>query len=125
MKFAIVALMFISASTTATAEPVKKDVVISVHDAFVPEHASPEAEVKIVLSGMFSNSCYAWNYAEVNSSGPDFTIRAHALLTRSVCLMVLVPFSKEVNLGRLAIGQHTIRFINGDETYFERTVDVQ
>jgi hypothetical protein len=39
--------------------------------------------------------------------------------------MVLVPFSKEVNLGRLSPGQHNLKFVNGDETSFERNLKVE
>ena len=38
------------------------------------------------------------------------------------CLMVLVPFMKEVNLGTFEPGVFTIRFMNGDNTFFEKKV---
>ena len=110
----------------ASAEPVTKDVVVSVHDVFVPDRVEQGTEAKVIVSGMFPNSCYRWARAEVAESTPTLRlVQAHATVTQTMCLMVLVPFSKEVNLGRLPSGTHTLRFVNGDETYFERTLIVQ
>lgn len=110
----------------AFANPVTKDVVISVHDVLVPEKVAENTDVKIVLSGMFPNSCYRWSNAEVKDvNDTTHYIRAHATVTETMCLMVLVPFSKEANLGRFKRGEHTLRFINGDETYSVRTLIVE
>jgi hypothetical protein len=39
--------------------------------------------------------------------------------------MVLVPFTKEVKLGKLNSGKHTLKFLNGDGTYLEKTMAVE
>jgi hypothetical protein len=39
--------------------------------------------------------------------------------------MVLVPFQKEVRLGKFEAGKHTLRFENGDGTYFEKTLVIE
>jgi hypothetical protein len=124
MKFALAILLVLS--NIAMANPVEKDVVINIHDALVPERVSNQSDAKVVLSGMFPNTCYRWDRAEIKDlSSTTHIIRAHSIVTMTMCLMVLVPFSKEVNLGRLARGEHTLRFINGDETSFERTLKVE
>lgn len=111
----------------AGAETVSKEVTIAVNDAFVPEFVDRNTDAKIVLTGMFPNSCYRWSRTEVsNSDATNHQVKAMAMVTvNSMCLMVLVPYSKEVNLGRLAAGEHTLRFVSGDETYFERKLVVQ
>lgn len=107
-------------------KPPQKDVVISVHEALVPEKVKAGEPVRVVLSGMFPNSCYRWSRAEVRDSSPTIhVIQAHALVTQAMCLMVLVPYSKEISMNPLARGEHRLRFLNGDDTYFERTVTVE
>jgi hypothetical protein len=39
--------------------------------------------------------------------------------------MVLVPFNKEVKLGKLNAGKHTLKFLNGDGTYLEKTLTIE
>ena len=39
--------------------------------------------------------------------------------------MVLIPYTKEVAIGKLDKGSHTLRFMNGDGTYIEKKLDVQ
>lgn len=114
-------------SFNVMAEPVSKELTIGVSDLFVPEVVERGTEAKIVMSGMFPNSCYRWSRAEVVDVSPLFhTVQAKALVTVNVmCLMVMVPFSKEVNLGQLPPGEHVIRMVSGDETYFERKLTVR
>jgi hypothetical protein len=129
-KMIAFALMFAAQNyltVSASADPIiTKDVVISVNDVFVPEKVERGADAKVVVSGMFPNSCYRWSRVEVADTSPtEHKLQAHALVTQTMCLMVLVPYSKEVNLGKLQAGTHTLRFINGDETFFERSLVVE
>jgi len=39
--------------------------------------------------------------------------------------MVLVPFTKEIRLGKLQTGKHALRFLNGDGTYLEKSLVVE
>jgi hypothetical protein len=131
MKFKIACMltlvaMSLSLSGVAKAEPVTKEVALNLHDVFIPEKIDKGADAKIIVSGMFPNSCYRWSRARVHdSSTTTHQIQGYALVTETMCLMVLVPYSKEVNLGKLAPGEHTLRFVNGDDTYFERTLVVE
>lgn len=101
------------------------DAYVSIHDVLVPDEPKTTGENYVVVSGMFSNSCYRWKGAEVtNKSDLVHEVRVMATVSETMCLMVLVPFSHEVILGKLAQGQHTLRFMNGDGTYFERTMNV-
>lgn len=120
----LAAQSFISAP--ASADPVTKEVRISINDVFVPEKVEHNSDAKVILNGMFPNSCYRWSRSSVYNANPNnYQVQAFATVTQTMCLMVLVPFSKEVNLGKLPVGEHTLRFINGDDTYFERTLTVE
>lgn len=104
-----------------------KEINIAASEVFIPEIIERTAEAKIVLSGLFPNSCYRWSRAEVTSpTAMTHEVRAMALVTvDTMCLMVLVPYSKEINLGLMSPGDHMIKFISGDGTYFERRLVVR
>lgn len=122
----LIALASVVALKATAEQPVTKEITIAVSDVFVPEVVEKEKEAKIVLSGVFPNSCYRWSRAEVSDLSDTFhVIQAKAFVTvNMICRMVLVPYSKEVNLGSLVPGEHTLRFVSGDETYFERKLTV-
>ena len=123
-------LIFACASGVQSAgatENLTKEVTIAINDAFVPETVERGTDAKVVLTGIYPNSCYRWSRADVRAhANSTLEIKARAMVTvNTMCLMVLVPFSKEVNLGRLPAGEHTLRFTSGDDTYYERKLNVQ
>ena len=123
----LLALVGTTGTVHADEQQITKEVTITINDAFVPATVDHGADAKIVLIGFFPNSCYRWSKAEVSDIRPMFhQVRAIATVSiNRMCLMMLVPFNKEVNLGKLAPGEHTLRFISGDDTFFERTMVVQ
>lgn len=127
MKQFIFAVLFVMPlSLQLNASPTTRDVAVSIHDVFIPEKIEGGSDAKIIVMGMFPNTCYRWDRAEIRDvSATEHVVQGHAILTETMCLMVLVPFNKEVNLGKLQSGSHTLRFLNGDQTYFERTLVVQ
>lgn len=124
--YAALLMVVTSAGTIAQAE-VSKEITIAIHDVFVPDVVAHDTDAKIVLTGMFPNSCYRWSRFEVFSPVQTIhEIKSKAYVTmNTMCLMVLVPFSKELNLGRLNPGEHTLRFTSGDDTFFERKMIVE
>lgn len=126
MRYAI-AFLLLAGAATATAEEFKtKEVVASINDVYVPGGFSSDADAYVVLSGVFPNSCYRFSRGEVkHTSAVTHDVAAIADVTEGMCLMVMVPWTKDVNLGRLGRGNHTLRFRNGDGTYFERNVEVE
>jgi hypothetical protein len=112
---------------SAGAATAVKEVNIAINDVFIPEVIESNADAKVILSGMLPNSCYKWSRAVVvNLDEMNHEIKARAYVTTdTMCLMVLIPFSKELNLGHLRAGEHTMRFIGWNGTYFERKVVVQ
>jgi hypothetical protein len=116
---------------SAFAEPAPtpqiKKVLVTVSEAFVPSGFDSNTEAFVVASGVFPNGCYAWSEAKVNNNKDNNVIEISVLadVTQGMCIMVLVPFNKEIRLGKLTSGEHTIRFINGDGTYLEKTIKVE
>jgi hypothetical protein len=116
----------LSVGVASANQGMSKEVSINVSDVFVPGGFSSETDAYVVVSGMYPNSCYKWARADVSQAGPMVhEIRSIATVSQTMCLMVLVPYSKEVRLGRLESGDHTLRFLNGDGTYFEKTLTVE
>ena len=117
-------------STSAVAGPEPQvpqvsDEIVQVSDVYIPTELKSNGDAYVVVNGMFPNSCYRFKQADVkNKSATEHEIRVIASVTKTMCLMVLVPFSKEVALGRLERGTHRLRFVNGDGTYFEREMNV-
>lgn len=110
----------------AAQESITKDVVMTIQDVYVPGGLSQDADSYVVINGTYPNSCYSWGRSEVHRSG-DFNheIRAIAKVNQGMCLMVIVPYNHDVRLGKLSSGRHTLKFINGDGTYFERQLIVE
>lgn len=113
------------ASTQGT-DPEVRDVVIGVNDAYIPGGFDSDADAYVVVSGLFPNGCYKWKGAQVkNTSAYVHNITSIASVSQGMCLMVLVPFTKDVKLGKLASGAHTLRFVSGDGTYLEKQLLVE
>lgn len=121
--FLMMTFFSINISAEDTVQPVTKEVQVGISEAFVPKGFDSNSEVYVVVSGLFPNGCYMWKEALVESKGKMIhEIRAYADVTQGICVMVLVPFSKEVQLGRFEKGEHTLRFLSGDGTFLEKTL---
>lgn len=124
--FAVFATLFLSTSAVADIAPLTREITVPLSDVYIPGGFSSEMDVYIIGNGMFPNSCYAWARVEVNHVSPlVHEIRSVASVRQTKCLMVLVPYHEEIHLGRLQSGDHTLRFINGDGTYFEKSMKVE
>ena len=126
---ALIAVLIAAAPLTAVSKeqpPAVKEVTISVTDAFIPGGFDSEADAYVVVNGLFPNGCYRWKSAEVTSAEPfNHNIRSVASVSQGMCIMVLVPFTKEVRLGKLASGTHTLKFLNGDGTFLQKTLNIE
>ncbi len=121
------AAVSLTASALAGATPATKEVTIGLSEAYIPGGFSSATDAFVVVSGMFPNSCYRWSHGNVaHTSAFMHEVKGAADVTmNTMCLMVMIPFQKEVSLGRLHTGEHTVRFMNGDGTYFEKTLTVE
>ncbi|MCB0392365.1 MAG: hypothetical protein KDD58_13815 [Bdellovibrionales bacterium] len=113
-----------STANALAPETEEKEVQVSINDALVPKTVKVGEEVKAVISGLFNNGCYRYSRSEVNhdSANSIHEVSTYANVSQGMCIMVLVPFTREVELGSLTKGEHRVRFMNGDGTYMERTV---
>lgn len=130
IKSAAVAALFFTQSamagvTVATA-PTTKDVAIGVNEVYVPGGFDSNAEAYVVASGLFPNGCYKWKGADVKHVETfSHEIQPYAVVSQGMCIMVLVPFNKEIRLGKLARGTHLLKFLNGDGTYLQKSMKVE
>lgn len=130
MKSLLVLLMCSAMSLGAQAQedqlPSFKEVVIGVNDVFVPAGFDSESDSYVVVSGIFPNGCYQWKEAKVkNVTTHSHEVVTTARVSQGMCIQVLIPYSKDVRLGKLATGKHNLRFLSGDGTYLEKSLVVQ
>lgn len=122
----ILAVSFAVQKVQAEDTPPPREVQIGVSDVFVPGGFDSETDAYVVANGIFPNGCYRWKGADVSSVDKfNHEIRAKAMVSQGMCLMVLIPFTKEIRLGKLASGQHNLKFIGGDGTYLEKSLKVE
>jgi hypothetical protein len=123
LKFATVSLTLIVASATVHAASRQSSVNLS---TVVIPSGFDNSEPVAVLGGLFPNSCYTWEKAEVTHvDQTTHEVRSFAQIRDGYCLMVMLPFSEEVPLGTFKTGQHKIKFVNSDGSYIEKTLDVE
>ncbi len=115
-----------SAAAEQVPVPTQKEVIVSVTDAYIPGGFDSTSDVFVVVNGIFPNGCYKWSRSNVTHPG-QFTheVRSIASVSQGMCLMVLVPFTKEVHVGQIGAGDHKIRMVNGDGTYLEKDLKVE
>jgi hypothetical protein len=125
--FAVLALAFIMPPAHAKEEYGEtRDQMVAISDAYIPSNFDSSSDAFVVINGIFPNSCYRFKEAKLEHSGELLhEVRAQATVTEGLCLMVLVPFSKEVQLGKLAVGKHKIKFVNGDGTFWEKSFVIE
>ncbi len=111
---------------SANAAPVSKSVVVPINNVYIPGGFDSEADAYVVVSGIFPNGCYRWKGASIkNNTATEHEITSMASVVQGMCIQVLVPFSKDVRLGKLSTGTHTLKFLGGDGTYMERKLVVE
>ncbi len=127
MALSLVGAMLISQSVYAGAEGrLEKEIQVGFNDAYIPSGFDSNSETYVVASGIFPNSCYRWKEATVkHASDVAHEIRASASVSQGMCLMVLVPFTKEIRLGKLSVGTHSVKLMNGDGTYIEKQLTIE
>lgn len=110
----------------AHAEDETIEVVAGVSDAYIPSGFDSNSDAFVVIGGMFPNTCYDWKQSAVTHiNATEHEVRAIAKVRQGICLMMLVPYSHEVQLGKMQTGTHVLRFMNGDGTYFEKEMNIE
>ena len=118
-------LLMILPLTSQASSPQEKEVVLSISDAYIPGGFSSESDAFVIVNGLFPNGCYRWKRSDVQHEGNIHEVRSVASVSQGMCIMVLVPFTQEVQLGKLTAGEHKVRFVNGDGTYMEKSLVVE
>ncbi len=126
-KLLIVTLSFFSFLTVANAQNLAvKEVAVSVNDAYIPSGFDSKAEAYVVVNGLFPNTCYSMSEPRIDhKTATEHEIQTMAKVQPGICIRVFVPFNKEITLGYLAAGKHTVRFLADDGTYFEKNLVVE
>lgn len=110
----------------AAQQPNEKEVVVGVNDAYIPGGFDSTSDVYVVVNGLFPNGCYRWSRADVaHPEKSVHEVRSIAKVSQGMCLMVLVPFTKEVRVGVIGSGEHKVRLMNGDGTYLEKSLTIE
>lgn len=103
-----------------------REVPIGLSSVYVPGGFDSSSDAFVVVSGIFQNGCYKWKRADIiNKDEFNHEIRSVASVSQGMCIMVLIPFQKDVRLGKLSSGKHNLRFLNGDGTYIEKSLMVE
>ncbi|MGE3262759.1 MAG: hypothetical protein AB7K68_13335 [Bacteriovoracia bacterium] len=99
---------------------------IAIGDVYIPSGFDSSSDAFVVVNGWFPHSCYKLKNVKVeNVSDSLQEITTNATVTEGLCLTVIIPFHKEVQLGKLRAGTHTLRFMNGDGTYMEKQLTIE
>lgn len=125
-KIMLVAAAILMAQFSMADAPVEKEVQVGISGAFVPGGFDSSSDAYVIVNGVFQNGCYKWKRADISAKDTyTHEIRSIATVTQGMCIMVLIPFQKDVRLGQLQSGKHTLRFLNGDGTYLEKSLVVE
>lgn len=106
--------------------PTTQDRAVALSDVFVPGGFDSNSDAYVVVSGIFPNGCYKWKGASKKDVGTfEHEITSVASVSQGMCIQVLVPFTKDIRLGKLSSGSHTLRFLSNDGTYIEKNLVVE
>jgi hypothetical protein len=123
---AVLAGLILLPVARADDKPKVREQLVAISDAFIPSGFDSDSDAFVVVNGLFPNGCYRFRDTKVDHVGPALhEVRAYAQVSEGLCLMVLVPFSKEVQLGKLSAGDHAIRFMSSDGTFWEKRMSVE
>lgn len=103
-----------------------REINIEADEVFITGSFSPNNDPYVIVSGKLPDGCHRWSRSEVlHKSESLHEVVLYGVVSNSKCLMVETPFIKEVRLGPLAPGEHTVRFFNTDGSFFERVLIVE
>jgi hypothetical protein len=130
MKMIYNALMMLSLfalpAATFAADGDVHEKQVGVSDVYVPSNFDSRSEAFVVVNGFFPHSCYKLTEAKVAHVRDNVhEIRLYAEVTEGLCLTVIVPFHKEIQIGKLSVGEHTLRFLSEDGTRMEKKVTIE
>ncbi|MGZ3650829.1 MAG: hypothetical protein ACXWSC_06605, partial [Bdellovibrionota bacterium] len=103
-----------------------REKVLTINDVYIPSGFDSGSDAFVVVNGLFFNSCYSLKTAKVNHIGPLLhEVSTIANVREGMCLGGITPWHREVQLGKLVVGDHKIHFLNGDGTYMEKHLAIE
>lgn len=98
---------------------------VSFNKVYVPEGFDSNDNVQFVGEGFFANSCYrpAQTNITVNEQTKTIFVSPAAYEYEGLCLQVILPFDRVVDVGILKEGDYTIRRLKSEEELGQLHVD--
>lgn len=126
-SFILLAATLLATTGFAAGTPaLEREVEVNINGVFVPGSFDSNSDAYVVVNGVFQNGCYRWTRADIkNVDNFNHEVKSIATVTQGMCIMVLVPFQKDIRLGKLAAGTHTLKFLSADGTYLEKQLTVE
>jgi hypothetical protein len=122
----ILIIGFIAGGVMATPDNTATvDKYVNFTEIYVAQSPAANEVQRLMVTGVFPNGCYRWKGAEVNHID-DFTheVRGLAQVSQSMCITMLIPFTREVELGILKRGRHVVRAISADGSVIEKRFEI-
>lgn len=119
--------MILAAATPALAQEYPQhEIPITPREVYVPTNLKPNTAAYLIVSGYYSNSCSHWGHARIEDKTPLFhEVTLFAKVSQAMCLMVITPYTRQIELGQLQPGEHVLRLITADGQYYDRTFYVE
>lgn len=122
----VLSSMQVVAKNNDSDQNVVKEIAVGVNGVYVASDVNTKSDVIVVVNGLFPNGCYSLGEPKVDhKTAFDHDIYTIAKVKQGICLRVLVPFTKEISIGKLAAGKHNLRFVADDGTAVEKVIDVK
>jgi hypothetical protein len=124
LLFVVSLTLSLAAHARAAASSI--DMTVPVNNVFIPGGFDSKTDAYVIVSGIFPNGCYKWKGATVKDvSALEHEITSVANVNQGMCIQVLIPFTKDIRLGQLAVGTHTLRFLSNDGTFLEKNLTIE
>lgn len=104
----------------------QREIPMTPQEVYVPTNLKTNAEGYLIVSGYYNNSCAHWGHARIENKTPLFhEVTLFAEVSQAMCLMVITPYTRQIELGQLQPGEHVLRLITADGQYYDRTFYVE
>jgi hypothetical protein len=110
MKTKITFLILAAFALNASADAFPKVVPVAVNTGYIPVGFDTNDNSQLVAEGLFANTCYKAINPKVKVDHDQKTIRVYprALKYKGICLQMVVPFHKEIDVGLLRAGTYKV-----------------
>jgi hypothetical protein len=94
----------------APADSTQPNVVgVPLANAYIPNGFDNKNRVRLMVDGFFPNTCYRIREPQVTNTGSAITVTQTALKYNGPCLMMMVSYSQQVNVGILKASDYTVK----------------